>query len=188
MSRQIKKVIKRLHFTGGRFEKNKKWLSLDILPELTAYKTLLIETAKKEWRRNNPKRERLQKGFEENISLGFSEILEGSSTVPIERIEEVEDDVLEDLYVEDEVDEAVEIIDSTLEAAKEDRPFPEHLPADVIPLFEEWGRTLAHDEAIELGGKKGNEIKFDSYMRDRILGMGKNSPGPFRQLGSLSLW
>jgi hypothetical protein len=168
MSKQIRHPLKELRLTGGRFEQNKGWLDFDVLSELQTYKKILIETAKEEWRRLNPGRERLPRGFEENIHLGFHELHDGSCAVPVERIIEVEDGAIE-LYVPDEVDEAARIIDATLIAARDDAPFPDRLPARIIPMFEEWGRTLAPDEGIVLDGQNGNGARFDATIRERIL-------------------
>lgn len=44
-------------FNGKRFEDH--GLDLDVLPELIAYKTLLVETAKALWRAKNPERQRV---------------------------------------------------------------------------------------------------------------------------------
>jgi len=168
MAKEIKHPLKELRFTGGRFEQNKGWLDFDVLSELQVYRKLLVETAKEEWKRRNPGRERLPKGFEENVRLGFHEIREGSCAVPVERIVEVEDEAM-DMYVPDEFDEAAQIIDETLIAARDDAPFPDRLPARIIPLFEEWGKTLAPNEGIVLDGQNGNGPRFDAAVRERIL-------------------
>lgn len=151
MSKLIKHSIRELRFVGGRFDRNKGWLDFDTLSELQSYKRILIETAKEEWKRENPGRERLPRGFEESVHLGFNEIREGSCAIPVERIIEVEDGSME-IYIEDEVDKAARIIDDTLIAARDDKPFPEKLHSRIIPLFEEWGKTLAPDEGIVLNG------------------------------------
>jgi len=170
MSKQIRHPLKELRFTGGRFEQNKGWLDFDVLPELQAYRKLLVETAKEEWKRRNPGRERLPKGFDENIRLGFHEVREGSCAVPVERVMEVEDnDLFAQQYSADEVDEAARIIDATLISARDDAPFPDRLPARIIPMFEEWGKTLAPNEAIMLDGQNGNGPRFDAAIRERIL-------------------
>jgi hypothetical protein len=170
MSRLIRHPIKELRFVGGRFEQNKGWLDFDVLPELQAYQRILIETAKEEWKRRNPGFERLRRGFEKNIRLGFHEVREGSCAVPVERVIELEDDTLfEPEYIEDEVDEAARIIDATLIAVREDAPFPDRLPARVIPMFEEWGKTLAPNEGIVLDGQNGNGPRFDAAIREQIL-------------------
>ena len=168
MAKSIRHPLKELRFTGGRFEQNKGWLDFAVLSELQVYRNLLVETAKEEWKRHNPGRERLPKGFEENIRLGFHEIRESSCAVPVERIVEVEDDAI-DMYVPDELDEAAQIIDVTLIAARDDAPFPDRLPARIIPMFEEWGKTLAPDEGIVLDGHNGNGPRFDAAIRERIL-------------------
>ena len=67
MAKAIRHPLKELRFTGGRFERNKGWLDFDVLSELQVYRKILIETAKEEWKRRNPGRERLPRGFEENI-------------------------------------------------------------------------------------------------------------------------
>lgn len=168
MANKIKHLLKTLTFAGGRFEQNKGWLDFGVLSELQVYRKLLVETAKEEWKRRNPGRERLPKGFEENIRLGFHEIREGSCAVPVERIVEVEDDAM-DMYVPDEFDEAVQIIDLTLTAARDDVPFPDRLPARIIPIFGEWGETLAPNEWILMDGQNGNGPRFDTAIRERIL-------------------
>ncbi|HPA46915.1 MAG TPA: hypothetical protein PK395_14200 [bacterium] len=171
MAEHIRHVIKELRFVGGRFEQAKGWLDFDILPELEAYKQLLIETAKEHWRRCNPGRKYLPKGFEENIRLGFHEIREGSCCVPIERLVEVDHDLLQEQYAEDEVDEAARIVDKTLIAIQQDNPLPEQLPTNVIPLFGNLGKTLGPEEGIEFGGREeaGVRPRFDETIRRRLL-------------------
>ena len=56
-------------FKGGRFDDN--GLDVDVLPEVIAYKNILVETAKEIWRRKNPDRERLPKNFEDSLTLKF---------------------------------------------------------------------------------------------------------------------
>ena len=168
MAKQIRHPLKELRLTGGRFEQSKGWLDFDVLPELQGYKRLLVETAKEEWKRRHPDRRNLPRGFEDDIRLGFHEIRDGSCAVPVERIVEIEDDAM-DMYVEDDVDEAARIIDATLLAIRDDAPFPDHLPANVIPMFQEWGKTLAPNEGIVLDGQNGNGPRFDAAIRERIL-------------------
>ena len=162
MSKIIKHILKELCFTGGpvRIKTRVGLISMFFL-NCRLIKKILVETAKEEWKRRNPGRERLPKGFEENIHLGIRDIHEGSCIVPVERFVELKDeDTLFKLeYVQDEVDEAARIIDATLIAARDDSPFPDCLPARVIPMFEEWGRTLAPDEGIILNGQKWQQPK-----------------------------
>jgi hypothetical protein len=169
MSKFVRRRLEDLRLVGGRFDQNRGWLDFDVLPELLIYKRLLVETAKEEWKRRNPGRERLPKGFEENIHLAFSEVQDGSCVVPVERFIEIEDDVL-DLYPEDEVDDAARLIDATVWAAQHDEPFPDRFPTRVIPMFAEWGKTLQPGEGIELGTNHNKmSPRFDAQTRERIL-------------------
>ena len=77
-------------FLGERFKDN--GLDLDTLPELIAYKSILVETAKELWRARNPERRRLKKNFEDGLKLKFYRIDPGSTAVPIEREYEVADE------------------------------------------------------------------------------------------------
>ena len=54
-------------FKGKRFDDH--GLDLDVLPDLFAFKQLLVETAKALWRRAHPDRERLPKNFEDRLKL-----------------------------------------------------------------------------------------------------------------------
>ena len=170
MSRIEHRVLTRLRFVGGRFEKLRGFLELDVLNELIAYKHLLVETAKQVWRRRNPERERLPKGFENEIRLAFQKVDPGSCVVPIERVFEFEDEALPLQRAADEVDEAADVVEGTLRAAERDQAFPSNLPKGVIPLFRDWGRTLQDDEAIELErtGADG-PARFNASIRRRIL-------------------
>ena len=49
-----KKELTALTFIGPRFDDH--GLDIDILPELIAYKKLLVDTAKELWRQKNPDR------------------------------------------------------------------------------------------------------------------------------------
>ena len=166
MTKSIKR-LKELHFTGGRFDDNKGWLDFDVLPELQNYKKLLIETAKDEWRRQYPTRERLPKGFDEHIHLGFREIRNGSCTIPIERIVDVDDGEM-DLNIPDILDDAAQIIDETLIAIRDNSPFPDKLSKRIIPMFDDWGKTLKDNESIILIGQSGDGPRFDSDIRKKL--------------------
>ena len=169
MSRLIRHKLQDLSFVGGRFDKNKGWLEFEMLQELLTYKKLIVETAKETWRRKHPGRDRLPRGFEENIRLAFHEIREGSSVVPVERVFEVEEDML-GVYQPDEVDEAAGIINSTILSAEKDEPFPDTLPASIIPIFGEWGTALLPDETIELcWDREDSRARFNHATRERIL-------------------
>jgi hypothetical protein len=151
-------------FTGGRFDDN--GLDVDVLPDLVAYKTILVETAKELWRRKHPERQRLPNNFEDSLSLKFYRIQAGSAGIPLMREVEISDELFPRLP--DELDEAVEIVVDSIDAVSADRALPDALPKNVIPLFENYGKTLRPDEHIEI--KPAKRQAFTRYSaREREL-------------------
>ena len=156
-----------LRFHGPRFEDH--GLEIDVLSELIAYKKLLLETAKELWRRKHPKRKKLPRGFEESISIKFFELGDGSTSVPLMRVIDFEEDKLIP-KVDDDLDDAAHVIDSAIEAAGEDRPLPERLPKNVIPLFADFGKSLGEDESIFVKAcKRESEVHYTREVRERLM-------------------
>ena len=154
-------------FIGDRFKDH--GLDLDVLPELIAYKTLLIETAKTLWRQKNPDRQRLKRNFEDELKLKFYQLGAGSVTVPIHRAFEVEEGTLDFEHRPDELDEAVALLNEAIEAASQDKVLPTKLPKNVMPLFKDLGKTLREDEAIEFSGKSNSRVTYTKMVQSRML-------------------
>src|SRR6266496_4893428 len=111
-------------FKGKRFEDH--GLDLDVLPDLYAYKELLVATAKELWKRHHPDRQRLPKNFEDSLCLKFTQLQEGTVAVPILREVEVPDQPgLFPVNQPDELDQAVELVAEAVRAADADQPLPE---------------------------------------------------------------
>jgi hypothetical protein len=144
-------------------------LEIDVLPELIKYRDILIELAEEVWRRQNPDKAYLPKGFRKNIRLAFQEMRAGSTRIPLVRLIEADDDALE-FHTPDEVDRAAELIDATFLAASNDEPLPEDLPVRIIPMFEGLGKTLRDDEGIETVARDPAQCaRFDPRIRQRII-------------------
>jgi hypothetical protein len=153
-------------FAGGRFDDN--GLDVDVLPDLVAFKTILVDTAKELWRRKHPERQRLPNNFEESLSLKFYTIQPGSAGVPLMREVEASDELFP--RPPDELDEAVEIVADSIDAVSADRALPDLLPKNIIPLFENYGKTLRADEHIELKPAKRQAFtRYSSRERERLL-------------------
>ena len=156
-------------FKGKRFDNH--GLDLDVLPDLFAYKQLLVETAKGLWRRNNPDRERLPKNFEDRLALKFFKIEEGSAAVPIMREYESEEqaDFLKQQPA-DELDTAVELVNAAIVAANTLQPLPEELPKNIIPLFCEYGKGLKEDETVELKSEQSQKTaRYTRHVQRELL-------------------
>jgi hypothetical protein len=152
-------------FAGGRFDDH--GVDVDVLPDLVAYKNILIETAKELWRSKHPERQRLPKNFEDSLSLKFYAIQPGSAAIPLFREVEAPESFFP--REPDELDAAVEVVTDTIEAVGEDRSLPDALPKNVIPLFENYGKTLRPDERIELKPATRSKItRYSSKERERL--------------------
>lgn len=154
-------------FKGSRFDDH--GLDLDVLPDLLAYKTLLVETAKELWRRKHPDRQRLPKGFEDSLALKFYELQAGSTAVPLVREIEYQDGQLEFEPPQDELDEAVVMIADTIDAVSDGSSLPDALPKSVIPLFSSYGKTLRDDESFELElPNRTKRVRYTVRIRDEV--------------------
>ena len=71
-----------LRYVGARFEGHR--LPLDILPDLSAFRDLLVSYVKSEWRAAHAERERLPKGFEKSIAFDLVGIKDGSAVPQLE--------------------------------------------------------------------------------------------------------
>jgi hypothetical protein len=61
-------------------------------------------------------------------------------------------------------------IDRTVTAAAADRPLPDELPRNVIPMFAQFGQSLRPDEGIVLSSKRRVEpARYTTEVRDRLV-------------------
>jgi hypothetical protein len=166
------KKITVLTFNGPRFEDH--GLDVDVLPEISAYKRLLQETAKALWKRKHPTRQRLPKNFNAEISLKFFHIEPGSTGVPLVR--GAPSKIAPVLPFEDELEEAACLLENSIELASSSDTPPKGLPRSVIPLFQDLGRTLQSDEFIRVSTAPGpGGARFDYRVKTRILSWASTS-------------
>jgi hypothetical protein len=153
-------------FKGGRFDDH--GLDLDVLVDLTRYKTILVETAKELWRRAHPDSGRLPNNFEDSLTLRFYRLEPGSTAIPLER--EIERDPAMLFPIEpDELDAAAELVSDAVAAVAEDRTLPNEFPKRLISLFGDYGRSLRADEWIEQRpARRRNASRYDEVARARF--------------------
>jgi len=155
-------------FKGGRFDDH--GIDIDVLPELIAYKAILLETAKELWRKKNPDRQRLPKNFEDSLSLKFYKILPASAAVPIMREIDVEEGLFSFEPLPDELDDAVILVSDSIESVFHSKPIPQDFPKNVIPLFSDYGKTLRPGERIELkAAKKDSNVSYSQKERAALV-------------------
>lgn len=164
MANDITIELASLRFDGKRFEDHA--LDVECTQELVAYRTLVLECAKELWRRKNPGRVRLPKGFEDGFRLQFDRVESGSAVIPLRRVREVTQGELD---LGDEFDEAAALIDSAISAADRDDLLPEQLPTNVIPLFRDFGRSLLPDEVLFTRARNcKREVAYTANARSRL--------------------
>lgn len=155
-----------LRFEGERFAEHA--LDIEVTPELLAYKKILLECAKELWRRRNPAKVRLPRGFDEKFSLVVAEILPGSAVVPLKRRVFRTDDELP-LALEDEFVQAAHLIDAVVDAAGLGVALPAEFPRNVIPLFRGFGRSLTESESVYLrAAGRTAEAAYTAQVRERL--------------------
>ncbi len=146
--------LMRYAFVGPRFEDH--GLDLECLGDLLSLRELLVETAKELWRRENPERERLPKGYDEKLRLRFFRIEDGSAAVPI--CYRVDEPIQMELSAEDSSPDqltvklpiASQLVVDAVKASDEARVLPSELPRNVIQLMCKLGQNLNEDEEIRL--------------------------------------
>jgi hypothetical protein len=166
MPNKYRKELATLRFDGPRFRDH--GLDVDVLPEITAYKDLVIETAKEIWRSKNPGKTRLPKGFGAELVVKFFELREGSTLVPLER-EYSDAEVPIDLP--DIFDDAADILDEAVQAAADGASPPPDLPSTIIQQLGEFGKTLGDTDCVGLRSRRHTSTApFDKTTKERIIG------------------
>jgi len=162
-------------FLGPSFEDH--GLELDVLSELIQYKKIILETAEALWRRKNLDRERLPKGFRESLQIKFFELRQGSTVVPLFREISVQGpQTYFDFHLDDELDQAVELLEAGIQAAAEDKPLPEYFPKSVLPSFENLGKTLKEFDCIRVKSqKRDHPATFTTQVRERLAEYGERT-------------
>jgi hypothetical protein len=177
-----------LRYVGARFDKHR--LPLDVLPDLSAFRDLLVAFVKAEWRATHEKRVRLPKGFEKSIAFDLAGIGEGSAVPKLEWDRDAAQLLLPDFrdelegLVERAYFNVVRLIDGAAENV-----LSEDLPPEGIRALNRFGSGLLDDEKIEfLGsqGKNGNVVYLNSERRKRLITRGRDSyQARFEDIGKL---
>ena len=136
-------------FVGDRF--NGDGLDIRSLPDLVAYRDLVMAVAEHVFRKEHAGRVRLLRGFHEKYQLRCASFREGSCVVSIER--SVPAAQLE--AQGDPITRAIALVEEAVEAANQQQRLPRGFPRAALPKFRKWGRTLAEGERIELRERNG---------------------------------
>ena len=177
-----------LRYVGARFEGHR--LPLDVLPDLSAFRDLLVSFVKVEWRTAHAERERLPKGFEKSIAFDLVGVMDGSAVPQLEWDRDTAQLLLPDFKDELEtlVASAYTKVLSLIDSASGPVGTTE-LTSENIRALNRFGSSLLPAEKIEFldsRGADGNVVFLDTYRRKRLITRGRDSyQTRFEDIGKL---
>lgn len=156
-----------LIFRGKRFDEAR--MPLEALPELAAYRELVLAIAKALHQAEHPDRQRLPKGFEASFRLVLQRVEPGSAIPIVSRV--VEPPTMGALFpTPDYFERARDLVQDVVAAAGKNTALPAGLSSDVLARFNSFGRTLGDDESIivaQPGTREG--AAYDRAVRRRLV-------------------
>ena len=169
----------RFRFSGGRFDSHA--IPLEVLPDLTAYRKLVVDVAKVLYRRRMGTRVRVPKGFEDSFQIGLARIEGGRSAVAyMPRLRPVAAPLQSQLNLSTDqssldqpqypdFDEARDYIDNLIASVGSTGSVPQEFPVELAGLFNSFGQSLLEGEFIELGFGGVKPVRYDTYIRKKIV-------------------
>lgn len=160
-----------LRYVGTRFEGGH--LPLDLLPDLFAFRDLIIARAKERWLKEHPGRLRLPRGFNHSLLFDLVGLKDESAGPLIKWDRDAAARTSPELAAEigSLLDQAYAETASLFSDASQGR-FPSVLPKDQIGALNRFGAALRPGERIELKGQsdgQGNVIYVDFDRRKNLL-------------------
>lgn len=130
---------------GERFDGHS--IPLEVLRDLSVLQDMVIELSKAKFYLENPDRQRVPPGYGKGVSLKITSIEEGSA-IPVLKMEydSAVAEPLEIIYFE----EARDTIIRAVSAASKGEDVVQYLDQHHLSYFDRFGRSLEHDEAIDL--------------------------------------
>ena len=170
----------RFRFAGGRFDSHT--IPLEVLPDLAAYRKLVVEVAKMLYRRRMGTRVRVPKGFEDSFQIGLARIEGGRSAVaymprlhpmvvppPQQSLSFAANQPSFDQPQYPDFDEARDYIDNLIDSVGSTGSVPQEFPVELAGLFNSFGQSLFEDEFIELGFGGAKPVRYDTLIRKKIV-------------------
>lgn len=170
----------RFRFAGGRFDSHT--IPLEVLPDLAAYRKLVVEVAKMLFRRRMGARVRVPKGFEDSFQIGLARIEGGRSAVaymprlrpvaaqpPQQFLNFAANQPLFEQPQYPDFDDARDYIDNLIDSVGSTGNVPQEFPVELAGLFNSFGQSLLDDEFIELGFGGAKSVRYDTLIRKKIV-------------------
>jgi hypothetical protein len=160
-----------LRYVGSRFSDAR--LPVEVLPDLQAFRDLLVAYAKELWREEHQDRKRLPKGFDKSISLDLVAVEQGSAVPKLEWNANPDDVLLPGF-----VDQMADIVDRSYEqiigliTRSASGAGASDLGRDQIRALNRLGAGLGAGEKIEFVGSQtqdGNVVYLDAGRRKTLI-------------------
>lgn len=159
-----------LIFRGKRFDG--ATMPLEALPELSAYRELVIAVAKALHQAEHPERQRLPKGFEAGFRLVLERVDPGSAVPIIARVSEPPAMALlfPDAAGPDYFVRARDLVEQAIAAGAKSASLPVELTKEALVRFNSFGRTLTNEESIVVAkpGTRDGAV-YDRTVRRRLV-------------------
>ena len=178
----------RLRYVGARFDGPR--MPLDVLPDLPAFRDLLVSYVKAAWLDAHAGRERVPRGFGKSLKFDLVGIEDGSAVPAIawdrdnaqRQLPEFKDEM--EGLVEAAYDKAVALV-----AGSTDLAAAKSLEWMEVRALNSFGSSLLSDERIEFVGREdtqGQVVYLNAERRKRLLTRGRESyKNRFDSLGKL---
>jgi hypothetical protein len=154
---------------GKRFENHA--IPFEVLKDLATLEELVLETAKWQYFQKNQDRQRVPRGFTDNISLQLTEIRDGSAIPVIVLTMLIAGQ--QPLFRPDNIqyfESAREHIVNAVAAAENQQSVTEYLPDHLLGYFDKLGRSLREGEALEFDPENPERpARLNKETRRRIL-------------------
>jgi hypothetical protein len=154
-------------FTGSRFDEHT--LPVDVLRDLAAYESLLIDLAKHLYFLNNPDRQRTPKGFSD-FHLGIENIEEGSAIPVLALVAASGALSLPGIETPNPyLTQARDLIAECVAASASSTALPAQFPKKLLSHFNQIGRSLKEGEALELERNDATKAVLNPEQRKRLV-------------------
>jgi hypothetical protein len=157
-----------LHYFGARFSNNR--IPVEALPDLPAFRDLLLSYAKDEWRTRHEDRKKLPKNFDKELALSLFDIKNGSAIPQLEWCRNSSQASLFD--TPDEIDEVVDAayadVIALFDSSLSDPPI---LNAEKLRALNRFGAALREGERIDISARDGSGkvVSLDMHRRKELI-------------------
>lgn len=167
----------RLRFAGGRFDSHT--IPLEVLPDLAAYKKLIVEVAKMLFKKRMGTRVRVPKGFEDSFAIGLARVDGGNSavasmprlrrSVTLASQQALDFSANQAAFEYPDFDQARTYIDSLIDQVGTAGQVPDDFPVELAGFFNAFGQNLRDNEFIEMGYGGAHPVRYDTFIRKTIV-------------------